>query len=83
MNDFKIKLEKFFEKHDLKDLYFKCYGIGGHYYNVELRTSSCINVSFVNDLFKNKFFNIKIIDNTKTKLIVFMEIYEDNLIELN
>lgn len=83
MNDFKNKIKEFFEKHNMKDLHFKYYGIGGHYYNIELRTSSCINVDFVNDLFKNKFFNIKIIDNTKTKLIIFMEIYEDDLIKLN
>lgn len=73
------KLERFFESFGLEKLNVRCYGIGGHFYNVEVRTVSPIEISLVKELFIKKFYNIRIIDYTKTKIILNMEIYEENL----
>lgn len=72
-------LEKFFTDNGLEKVFVRCYGIGGHFYNVELRTVSPISLSLVKELFDKKFFNIRITDCIKTKIILNMEIYEENL----
>lgn len=73
------ELKKFFNKLGIENMTIRCYGIGGHFFNVELRTTTPISSDIVNVLFEKKFFNIKIIDSLKTKLILNMEIYEENL----
>lgn len=72
-------LEKFFTDNGLEKVFVRCYGIGGHFYNVEVRTVSPITLSLVKELFDKKFFNIRITDCIKTKIILNMEIYKENL----
>ena len=79
MKEWNDKLEKFFTDNGLEKVFVRCYGSGGHFYNIEIRTISPIELSLVKELFDKKFFNIKIVDNTKTKMILNMEIYRDNL----
>ena len=79
MNERNERLERFFTDNGLEKVFVRCYGIGGHFYNVEVRTVSPITLSLVKELFDRKFFNIRIIDNTKTKMILNMEIYVKNL----
>lgn len=79
MNERNERLERFFTDNGLEKVFVRCYGIGGHFYNVEVRTVSPITLSLVKELFDRKFFNIRIIDNTKTKMILNMEIYVENL----
>lgn len=79
MNERNERLEKFFTDNGLEKVFVRCYGIGGHFYNVEVRTVSPITLSLVKELFDRKFFNIRITDNTKTKMILNMEIYVENL----
>ena len=73
------RLKRFFTDNGLEKVFVRCYGIGGHFYNVEVRTVSPITLSLVKELFDRKFFNIRITDNTKTKMILNMEIYVENL----
>lgn len=79
MNERNERLERFFTDNGLEKVFVRCYGIGGHFYNVEVRTVSSITLSLVKELFDKKFFNIRITDNTKTKMILNMEIYVENL----
>jgi hypothetical protein len=79
MNERNERLERFFTDNGLEKVFVRCYGIGGHFYNVEVRTVSPITLSLVKELFDRKFFNIRITDNTKTKMILNMEIYVENL----
>ena len=51
-------LERFFTDNGLEKVLVRCYGIGGHFYNVEVRTVSPITLSLVKELFDKKFFNI-------------------------
>ena len=57
------RLKRFFTDNGLEKVFVRCYGIGGHFYNVEVRTVSPITLSLVKELFDKKFFNIRITDN--------------------
>ena len=82
MIDYEKRLLEFFGECGLEKVFVRCYGIGGHFYNVEVRTSSPITVEFIQKLFDRKFFNIRITDCLKTKMMINMEIYKDNLEKL-